>query len=341
LAEAGWATPGPQEAAAPLGLRRQEPPSLFWRVFLVNASLLTVAAIVLVVTPATISFPATAHQLSTLTAGLVVMLAANALLLRLSLRPLLELTRTMRAIDPLMANERLQPAGAAELQAVATAFNEMLERLEEERRSSSTRVVAEQEEERRRLAVELHDEVGQRLTALLLQLRAVIDDAPADLVPRLMAAHELAHGNLDEIRRLAKSLRPAQLDDLGLGYALHGLLDIGEQNAPLEIVRRIDYDLPKLDPAAELVVYRIAQEAVTNVLRHAAATRVEVATFASNGCVVLEVHDNGRGMLYAADHESGGIRGMRERAIAVGGTLRIESRPGGGTSVSVSVPTPG
>jgi two-component system sensor histidine kinase UhpB len=312
--------------------------SLFWRVFLVNASLLTLAALVLVASPATISAPATAHQVTTVTLGLVVMLGANALLLRISLRPLAELTRTMRQIDLLMPNERLQPAGPAELRTVATTFNQMLERLEEERRASSTRAIGKQEEELRRLATDLHDELGQRVTAMLLRIRAAMADAPPELLPHLQGMHELARGNLDEIRRLVRSLRPAQLDDLGLGYALHGLLDVAEQSAQVEFVRRIAPELPELDPAAELVVYRVAQEAVTNVLRHSGATTAEVAAFAAHGCVVLEVRDDGRGMLYAPDHESGGVRGMRERAVGVDATLRIDSRPGDGTTVHLSVP---
>ncbi len=313
-------------------------PSLFWRVFVVNAALLGASAAVLALSPATVSFPATARQLAVLAAGLVVVLLANAAMLRFSLRPLLELERMMRRIDLLQPAERLQPAGAAELQSVTTAFNQMLERLEDERRASSTRVVGQQEEERRRLASELHDEVGQRLTALLLQLRSIIEEAPAVLVPRLLAAQTLARDNLEEIGRLARQLRPTALDDLGLVYALHSLLDVAERTSSLEFVRQIQPDLEELDPAVELALYRIVQESLTNVLRHASATRIVVTARALGGSLVVEIQDDGRGMLYAADHESGGIRGMRERAVAVGGRLRIASTPGGGTTVTLGVP---
>jgi two-component system sensor histidine kinase UhpB len=315
-------------------------PSLFWRVFLVNASLLGAAALALAISPATVSFPATARQLLVLATGVVLVLIANAVLLRRSLGPLRELEREMSRIDLLMPAERLEPVGAAELQSVTAAFNRMLERLEHERRASSSRVVDRQEEERRRLASELHDEVGQRLTALLLQLRAAIDEAPPELVPQLVAAQELARDNLDEISRLARQLRPTALDDLGFAYALQALLDVAEESGEVRVVRRIDTDLPALDPQAELAVYRIVQEAVTNVLRHSGAETLTVAANATPSELVLEVSDDGRGMLYAADHESGGIRGMRERAVAVNALLHIRSRPGGGTSVAVRVPRP-
>lgn len=320
--------------------RASHAPSLFWRVFLVNGALLAAAALALAVSPATVSFPATARQLLVLAAGVVLLLLVNAALLRRSLRPLRELEREMSRIDLLMPTDRLEPIGAAELQSVTSAFNRMLERLEHERRASSSRVVGRQEEERRRLAAELHDEVGQRLTALLLQLRAVIDEAPPELVPRLLAAQELARANLEEIGRLARQLRPTALDDLGLAYALQSLLDVADRSGEIHVVSEIDAELPQLDPQTELAVYRIAQEAVTNVLRHSGAATLTVGATSSPSELVLEVTDDGRGMLYAADHESGGIRGMRERAVAVSGLLHIQSRPGGGTTVALRVPRP-
>lgn len=318
---------------------RRLPRSLFWRVFLVNAVLLLAAAIALAASPATVSFPVTQRQLLILAGGLALILIANGFLLRVSLEPLEELARLMRRIDLLMPGQRLVPAGATELRSVTSVFNQMLDRLEGERRANSTRVVDREEEERRQVARELHDEVGQGLTALLLRLRAAIDVAPPELVPALLQVQELARGNLDEVRRIARQLRPTVLDDLGLGYAIHSLVDVAEQTADVEFLRRIASDIPPVAPVGELALYRIAQEALTNVVRHAAATRVEVVLQPERRSVRLEVHDDGRGMLYAADLESGGIRGMRERALAVDGTLAVASRPGGGTTIAVDVPT--
>jgi two-component system sensor histidine kinase UhpB len=318
---------------------RRLPLSLFWRVFVLNAALLIGAGVVLAVSPATISFPVRPHQLFVLTIGLVVLLVANALLLRISLAPLRELARLMRRIDLLMPGERLDEGGAGELRTVIGTFNEMLARLEWERRSSSSRTVGGQEEERRQIARELHDEVGQGLTAVLLQLKTLAADAPDTLQPGLANAQTVVRGNLDEVRRIARQLRPTVLDDLGLAYAVHSLLDVFEETGPLTIEREIMLEMPTLPPAVELALFRIAQESLTNVLRHANATRVTVALRAiADERIELVVSDNGRGMVYAADLEGGGIRGMRERTLAVDARLQIRSQPGKGTDVSVTVP---
>jgi two-component system, NarL family, sensor histidine kinase UhpB len=130
------------------------------------------------------------------------------------------------------------------------------------------------------------------------------------------------------------------LDDLGLPYALLALADAAEEQTDLVVVRRVDASTPAVSEAAELVLYRIAQEAVTNTLRHADASRLELVLESSEDHtrVHLTIHDNGRGMLFAADVERGGIRGMRERALTADAQLSIATRPGGGTTVFVSVP---
>jgi two-component system sensor histidine kinase UhpB len=313
--------------------------SLFWRVFLVNATLVTAAVVALAASPLTVSDPVTARQLVLLASGLALVLVANVLLLRVSLLPLRRLTLLMHRIDLLRPGERLEAGGARELEVVQAAFNEMLERLERERRTSSSRSVDREEEERRRLASELHDQVGQGLTALLLQLRSVLAEAPEPLRQDLLAAQEIARENLDEVRRIARRLRPTVLDDLGLPYALLSLADAAEEQAGPILLRRVETSVPRLSTPAELAVYRIAQEALTNALRHAGARRVTFALEGADGRRVrLEISDDGRGMIYAEDVEGGGIRGMRERALAVGAELSIVSRPGGGTSVVLTVP---
>jgi two-component system, NarL family, sensor histidine kinase UhpB len=329
--------------AAPAGRRERARPqprrhSLFRRLFVLDSGVLVAAAVLLAATPATISFPVTARQATELAAGIGAMLLANAVVLRSALRPLEELATAMGRVDVLVPGERLAERGSEEVRVLGAAFNAMLDRLEDERREATSRAVGRDEEERRRLAHELHDEIGQRLTAELLALRAVVEHAPPALVPRLEEIQELARTNLDEVRRIARHLRPALLDDLGLAYAVHGLLDLVEETAPLTVGRAIDEALPQLAPDVDLVVYRVAQEAVTNVLRHAAATTVHVALEAHERSVTLDVVDDGRGMLYQTAVESGGIRGMRERAVVVGGVLTVVSSPGGGTRVSLTVP---
>jgi two-component system sensor histidine kinase UhpB len=319
---------------------RFSPASLFWRVFLVNATLVTLAVVLLAVSPLTVSNPVTSRQGWLLALGVGVVLAANVLLLRVSLRPLERLTQLMQRIDLLKPGERLEVAGARELNVVLSTFNAMLERLERERRVSSSRSVGREEEERRRLASELHDQVGQGLTALLLQLKTALAGAPEPVRARLLEAQAIARENLDEVRRIARRLRPTVLDVLGLPYALLSLMDAAEEQAEVSIVRRIDTSVPHVAEGSELALYRIGQEALTNAVRHAGASEIEVVLEAAEEGerVQLGIHDDGRGMIYAADVEGGGIRGMRERALAIGGQLSITTRPGGGTSVVLSVP---
>lgn len=317
------------------------PASLFWRVFLVNAMLAIAGVVLLAVTPLTVSDPVTTRQALMLAAGLSVLLLANVLLLRISLRPLRRLTQLMRRIDLLKPGERLEVFGARELNVLLAAFNDMLERLEQERRLSSSRSVDREEEEKRRLASELHDQVGQGLTALLLQLKGALIEAPEPLRGELLEAQGIARTNLDEVRRIARRLRPTVLDDLGLPYALLALADAAEDHSGVEIERRIDTAAPRVGEGAELALYRIAQEALTNAVRHAAARRVELTLDAAGASALrLAVCDDGRGMIYAANVEGGGIRGMRERALAVGADLTFDTRPGGGTRVTVTVPAP-
>ena len=273
--------------------------------------------------------------------GLLVILLANALLLRVSLGPLRRLAQLMRRIDLLRPGQRLDVEGAREVRTLVTTFNQMLDRLELERQLSSARAVTSQEEERRHIASELHDQVGQSLTALLLQLRNAVEDAPPELAGQLAEAQAIARQNLDEVRRIARRLRPTVLDDLGLSYAIHALIDVFESTTDLDFERSLEVQLPKLADETEVALYRIAQEATTNVVRHARARRVLVELEGEEGGGVrLRVADDGRGMVYAAALESGGIRVMRERALAVGAALSIDSQPGAGTTVDVSVPLP-
>ena len=295
--------------------------------------------ILLAITPLTVSNPVTGRQIALLTVGLGSLLVANFLLLRISLRPLQRLRTLMERIDLLQPGERLEAAGARELNAVAEAFNAMLARLERERKTSSSRSVGREEAERRRLAGELHDQVGQGLTAVLLQLGSALAEASGPVREELLEAQKITRENLEEVRRIARRLRPTVLDDLGLSYALLALADAADEQDGTEIIRAVDTSLPRLNEDVELAVYRIAQESLTNVLRHAGPTSITlILDTTDQGKVRLVVEDDGRGMIYAAVAEGGGIRGMRERALAVGGQLMLSSRPGGGTRVTLEVP---
>jgi two-component system, NarL family, sensor histidine kinase UhpB len=318
--------------------RRLSQASLFWRVFVVNAVLLTAAVVLLAVTPLTVSDPATRRQLLLLGAGLALVLVADVLLLQIGLRPLHRLTSLMRRIDLLQPGDRLQVSGARELHLVSSAFNDMLDRLERERQASSSRSLGREEDERRQLAGELHDQIGQGMTALLLHLKNVLAEAPAWMQDDLLEAQSIARDNLDEVRRIARRLRPTLLDDLGLAYALLALADAAEEQARVPVVRRVDVDAPRVPENSELVLYRIAQEALTNAVRHARASRIEVSLEETDDGLTVAVHDDGRGMIYATEVEGGGIRGMRERALTIGADFDVATRAGGGTSVVATVP---
>ncbi len=316
------------------------PPTLLGRVFLVNAAVATIGVVLLAATPLTVSNPVTGRQLLLLTAGLALLLVSNFVLLRASLRPLVQLARLMRRIDLLQPGVRLEVGVVEELNELVRAFNEMLERLEHERRISSRRALDREEGERRWIAADLHDQVGQGLTAIPLQLSTVLPDAEEPARSALLEVQSLARSNLEEVRRIARHLRPTVLDDLGLSYALMALADAAEQAGGLTVERLIDLEPVELPAATELALYRIAQEALTNVARHAEASAVVLSFRADGEQVRLQVADDGRGMLYADAVEAGGIRGMRERATAVGATLRVGGGPGRGTRVEAVVRVP-
>ncbi|MER6675723.1 HAMP domain-containing sensor histidine kinase [Streptomyces sp. NPDC000983] len=312
--------------------------SLFWRIFALNAVVLSTATALLLWAPVTVSVPVVLTEAVILVAGLAVMLVANAALLRIGLAPLDRLTKLMTTVDLLRPGHRLPENGRGEIAELVRTFNAMLARLEHERATSSARVLLAQEGERRRIAQDLHDEVGQSMTAILLGLERAADEAHEPLRGELRQAQEITRESLDEVRRLVRRLRPGVLDDLGLISALTSLTTEFATHAGLRVRRSFDTDLPALDDQTELVLYRVAQEALTNAARHAEAGHVEVSLHHGTGTVVLSVVDDGRGT--GVPREGAGIRGMRERALLVGATLEITSRPGAGTRIRLTVPVP-
>jgi two-component system, NarL family, sensor histidine kinase UhpB len=306
---------------------------LFQRVAALNAIVVLAACAVtiVVVSPQKLSSIAVGEAV-VLLAALVLVAAINLYLLRRALAPLEALTALARRVDLTRPGQRVPVSPyESEVSELATTFNEMLERLESERRESTRRVLDAQESERLRVSRELHDEVGQTLTAVLLQLGRIAKHAPPELASELDDAQERARETLDEVRRISRELRPEALDDLGLASALVAL----SERFGLDVTRRLDRDLPALDEETELVIYRVAQEALTNVARHSGSGRVELELLASNGSLTLRVLDEGRGI---DAEDGGGLRGMRERAVLVGADLRVVLREGGGTEVRLEVP---
>jgi two-component system sensor histidine kinase UhpB len=308
--------------------------TLLWRVFGTNAAVVVLATLVLVVSPVTVSFPIALAELVAVSGGLVAMLVLNLVLLRRTFRPLGRLTSVMRSIDPLRPGERATvDAADPEVAELAAAFNDMLGRLEFERRESARRALAAQEGERRRIARELHDEIGQTLTAVVLQLDRVERRAGSAVDGGVAEARESLRASLDEVRSIVRRLRPEALDDLGLRSALAALTNDVTRQTGLQVERLIAPELPPMDPDEEVVVYRVAQEALTNIVRHATAPRAQLALDARDGRVELQISDAGAGFEPGAISAGTGLLGMRERALLIGAELDVRSAPGDGTLV--------
>jgi two-component system, NarL family, sensor histidine kinase UhpB len=321
--------------------RRSDRWSLQWKVFAANAIVFVVAVAVLAWTPVTVHRVATPSELLVLVIGLVLMLVFDFLLLRRAFRPLRRLAAAIRTVDSVTAHDHPEfpesrEGASVEVRALADALGGMLDRLEQERRESALRELAAQERERLRIARELHDEVGQMLTAIALRAERAAQEPAGDQRSALIEISETALGSLDDVRRIARELRPEVLDDLGLVNAIIALCGRVDRQPGIRVLRALDWSLPTLSPEVELVIYRVAQEALTNVLRHANATEVMVQLSQSAGHVLLEVADNGHG--FSPDTVGRGMRGMRERATVINAELDVRARAEGGTRLLLSVP---
>jgi two-component system sensor histidine kinase UhpB len=311
--------------------------ALYWRVFLLNSVVFVAGTSVLALSPATVSSPVLGTEALVLAFGLAVILVANAILLRVGLAPLDRLTRLMRNVDPLRPGQRVPMTGGGTIAELIRTFNEMLLRLEIERSASSGQALSAQEAERHRIAQELHDEIGQSLTAILLELKRAADRAPQDLKDDLLHTQETARQSLDEVRRIARRLRPGVLEDLGLSSALTALAADFSRHTGIPVRRRLAIPLPALSRDQELVLYRVTQECLTNVARHAGASVVHLELLHAEGTsVTLRIADDGKGLDNAP--EGAGIRGMRERALLIGADLEMDTGASSGLEVRLKVP---
>ena len=271
---------------------------------------------------------------------LCVVTAANVVILRHLTTPIRKLTEFARHLDPTQPGARFPGADArSEAGELAQAFNDMLDRLERERAESGRSVLAAHEAERLRVAQELHDEVGQTMTAVLLQLSRIDGRSEEQLRLQVGEAQDAARSSLDDVRRIATELRPETLAELGLASALTALGESFARRAGIVLNEQIEANLPALSGESELALYRIAQEALTNVARHSGSERADLALSNESGLIRLRVRDYGRGIGDRPVIAGNGVRGMRERAVAVGGTLTIGPPPEGrGTLVTFELP---
>jgi two-component system sensor histidine kinase UhpB len=316
--------------------------SLYWRVVAINAGGLVVAALLLGLSPVTISSRLTLAEAVVLAVGTVALITVNVLLLRRVFGPLERLTRLMRRVDPLAPGRRIElERPVAEVAELYHSFNAMLDRLEQERRASGRRALMAQERERKRLARELHDEVGQTLTGVVLQLEGLHRTAPDELAEPVGQLQETAREGVERVREIVRGLRPQALDEFGLRSALVSLAEGVTERTGVRVRARLESELPPLAPEQDLAIYRVAQESLTNVARHAHAGTAELFLEHAEGAVVLRVRDDGQGIPDSeAAGEGPGLGGMRERALLVGGRLHVRRRARGGTEVRLEVPTP-
>jgi two-component system, NarL family, sensor histidine kinase UhpB len=322
-------------------MRRQ---SLLTQVLVANL-LLMVAAVVAVAIAGNPSLDVSAHPALALILVLAVflMILVNVIMLQRRFRPLERLVDEMERVDLSRpgANLRIAADGLGapeEVERLNRAFRRMLERLEAERRRTTSTALAAQEEERARVARDLHDEVNQSLTALLLRLEAARAKAPVTLAHELAETKALANRAMEELLMLARQLRPTALDDLGLKAALAGHVKELGQRGRIRASFESRGDFSGLPADVQLVVYRVAQEALSNAQQHSGADHVRAELVRSGDRVQLTVADDGSGFTFDQAARGLGIAGMRERALLVGGDLQVESRPGSGTTVRLTVP---
>ncbi len=259
--------------------------------------------------------------------------AVNVFLLSRRFEPLELLAKRMEEAD---LNERveLEPiSGPEEVRRLDHSFHAMLDRLEAERRHSAGAALEAQERERSRVALELHDEVNQALTALVLRIEAIRTKAPPELTDDLAETRAVASQAMEELLSLARQLRPTALDDLGIKAALAGLVEEIDRQSEITAQFEPEGALESLSDEVALVTYRIAQESLSNAVRHAGARHIRVRVIREGPALELRVSDDGKG--FDADEvERGlGLEGMRERARLVGGRLELESQDGLGTRV--------
>jgi two-component system sensor histidine kinase UhpB len=284
-------------------------------------------------------------------AGVFLSLAVNALILRLALSPLelLEHTAARVHAGDLDARVPISPVADRELERLSHTFNAMLDASAADRqrlREVAARALGAAEEERKRIARELHDETAQRLAALLIRIRILRNKEPEAMDAGLEAMRTEIGEALEGVRRYARGLRPPALDELGLLPAIDSHLRWLTEATGLAVDASADPAVEGLlAPEAELAVYRIVQEALSNVVRHSGARRVQVGVAREPGIVSVTVADDGRGFspsqVMSEDGGGLGLFGMQERAAYLGGRVEVTSTPGAGTRVRAEIPAAG
>ena len=346
-----WPVKAKTDAPARRGARRL---SLFNRILLSNAAIVVLGAVAGTWLTSVIVRRAPNEMMVPLAGlfavlGIVLSVLVNIVVLRAALAPLVQLRQAAQAVrsGDLAARAPISAQADVEMTDLAETLNATLDELARDHaqlRSLSSQVVRAQEEERRRIARELHDDTAQLLFAQLLRVTA-LKSSPIDEVRS--AGAELEDSTveaLEGVRRLALELRPPALDDLGLADALADLAQRFLAQSRITIDYRVSGSRARLPADVELVLYRVAQEALTNVAKHARPRAVSMDLDRAQSDVSISIRDDGCGFDpgMQTGHASTGIGlglfGMQERVNLVGGSFRIWSRPSGGTEVFAFVP---
>ncbi len=280
--------------------------------------------------------------------GWLISIALNFVVLQIAFRPLTLLGKVMRRVEAGERSLRAPLTGIdAQADQLASAFNLVLEALDDASRQRASQIINAQEQERQRIARELHDETSQVLTSLLISL-AVLEKSieSSEGRERIADTRTLAHSTLRAIRSLSIDLRPSALDDLGLLPALRWYVKEYMKKCSIDVEFHASGFKGRLPAEMETALYRIVQECLTNTARHSNASKVRIQLKELDGVVTAIINDNGEGFEYEAflknpGPERGlGLAGMQERALLLNGTLAISSEPGKGTRVVANMPLP-
>jgi two-component system, NarL family, sensor histidine kinase UhpB len=279
-------------------------------------------------------------QVGVLAGVIILTFLVNVWMLQRRFGPLELLIDRIEKIDPSEpATFEIAGDPVEEIDRLSSSFHRLLQRVHHERRRAGQLVLRAQEEERRRVARDLHDEVNQALTAILLRLEALSQDSPPERQAEVAELKRLTNQAMDELLNLARHLRPTALDDHGLVPAIEAQLKGFGERTGVKATFAATGDPNALDEETQTVVYRVAQEALLNVGRHAGAHNVEVALKAGDAGAELRVSDDGAGFNTGSVREGAlGLEGMAERARLVGGELDLRSSPGSGTELTLRVP---
>ncbi len=280
--------------------------------------------------------------------GWLVSVILNFVVLQIAFRPLMDLGKVMKRVQTGERTLRASLTGVdPEADQLASTFNVMLEAIDEANRVRASQIIKAQEQERKRIARELHDETSQVLTSLLISL-AVLEESitTQEARDRITETRRLAHQTLRAIRNLSIDLRPSALDDLGLLPALRWYVKEYQQKTNIQVEFHTTgfKDRERLSPEMETALYRIVQESLTNVAKHAQAHKVTILLREEADAVDVTITDDGRGFDFeelqkTGDQDRGlGLVGMQERALLLDGTATVESKPGHGTVVQVHIP---